>query len=300
MSHVVEEFVLTAGDGGHFLHVFQHDGGHGLVIEVGGFAVLEENVGILGGAADVRMLGIHGVHAELGHFVPVDQGTDVLIVDDFDLLHFVRGAESVEEMAKRHAGIDGRQMGHQGQIHAFLHGGGGQEGETGLTAGHDVLVIAEDGKRVGGQSASRNMEDAGQQFAGYLVHVGDHQQQALGGGEGGGQGAGRQGAVHGSGRAGLGLHFTHGHGLAHEVFAARGGPVVRQFAHDGRGRDGEDGRRVGQSVGNMRGCGIAVHGFHFRHVILLAPLLRRCSYKVPPTQGGGHAQTLTNSLKITS
>ena len=49
---------------------------------------------------------------------------------------------------------------------------------------------------------------AGQLLAGDLVHVGDHQQQALGGGVGGGQGAGGQRAVHRAGGAGLGLHLA--------------------------------------------------------------------------------------------
>jgi hypothetical protein len=42
------------------------------------------------------------------------------------------------------------------------------------------------------------VEDGAGQLARDLVHIGDHQQQALRGGEGGGQRAGLQRAVHGS------------------------------------------------------------------------------------------------------
>jgi len=51
------------------------------------------------------------------------------------------------------------------------------------------------------------------QLAGNLEQIGDHQQQALRGREGGGQRAALQRAMHGADGAGLGLHFDDvGHG----------------------------------------------------------------------------------------
>ena len=47
------------------------------------------------------------------------------------------------------------------------------------------------------------------QLAGDLVHVGDHQQQALRRGEGGGERAGLQRAVEGAGGAAFALHLDH-------------------------------------------------------------------------------------------
>ena len=73
--------------------------------------------------------------------------------------------------------------------------------------GHDIGMIAKDRERLGGQGAGGNMEDGRGQLAGDLEHVGDHQQQALRGGEGGGQRAGLQGAVHCARGAAFGLHF---------------------------------------------------------------------------------------------
>ena len=54
---------------------------------------------------------------------------------------------------------------------------------------HDVGVVAEDVEGVGRNSTRRNVEDGGQLLSGNLVHVGNHEQQALRGGIGGRHGA---------------------------------------------------------------------------------------------------------------
>ena len=77
----------------------------------------------------------------------------------------------------------------------------------------------------------------GQQLAGDLVHVGDHQQQALGCGVGGGQSARRQRAVDSAGGTGLRLHFDDLDGGAEDVFLALGRPLVHIVGH-GAGRGG--------------------------------------------------------------
>jgi len=53
------------------------------------------------------------------------------------------------------------------------------------------------------------MEHGREQFAGHLVHIRDHEQQALRGGVRRGQGAGIQRTVDSAGCAGLCLHFLH-------------------------------------------------------------------------------------------
>jgi hypothetical protein len=98
--------------------------------------------------------------------------------------------------------------------------------------------------------------------------------------------------VHGTGGTGFGLHFTHGHGLAHQVLATLGSHFVHDFAHDGRRGNGVNGSRVRQSVGNIRGGVIAVHGFHFRHLFLLARLSwRACFSGMDTPASGGLVQT---------
>ena len=85
-------------------------------------------------------------------------------------------------------------------------------------------MIAEDGQGMISQGTGGNVEHARQQLAGDLVHVGDHQQQALGCGVGGGQRAALKGAVYRAGGAGFRLHFRDLYLLAEQVqlpFAAQ-------------------------------------------------------------------------------
>jgi hypothetical protein len=57
------------------------------------------------------------------------------------------------------------------------------------------------------------MEHAGQEFACDAVQDGDHEQEALRRGEGGGKGTCLQGSVHGGDSAGFGLHLHEGNRL---------------------------------------------------------------------------------------
>ena len=112
------------------------------------------------------------------------------------------------------------------------------------------------------------MEDPGQQLTGYLVHVGDHEQKALGGGKGGGQGSCGQASVHGPGGTGLGLQLPDGYLLPEDVLVAFGGPFVGNLAHVGGGGNGIDGCSIAQGIGDV-GCScVSVNSFHFfRHKV---------------------------------
>jgi hypothetical protein len=68
-------------------------------------------------------------------------------------------------------------------------------------------VVAEDRQPLGGQRPGRDVEHRRGQLTGDLVHVGDHQQQALGRREGRAERASLEGAVHRPGRATLALHL---------------------------------------------------------------------------------------------
>ena len=116
-------------------------------------------------------------------------------------------SEAVEEVHERNPGCQGGFLGDKGEVHDFLHRVGAEHGEAGLADGHDVTVIAKNGKTLAGQGAGGDVEDRTCQFAGDLVHIGDHQQKALGSRKGGGQSAGGQSAVHGAGSAAFGLKF---------------------------------------------------------------------------------------------
>ena len=49
----------------------------------------------------------------------------------------------------------------EGQVVGFLHGSRGEQGETGLADGHDVLVIAEDGEPLSSDGAGGHVPAGG-------------------------------------------------------------------------------------------------------------------------------------------
>ena len=146
---------------------------------------------------------------------------------------------------------------------------GGQHGETGLAAGHHVAVVTEDAQSVSSQSTGGHVEHAGQQFAADLIHIGDHQQQALGSGEGAGESASGQRAVHSAGRAGFALHFSNMHLLTKQILAALSGPFVDVLGHGGGRRDGVDGGYVAESIRDMADSTVTVDGQFNSHGKLL-------------------------------
>ena len=228
--------------------------------------MLEEDVAVFMAAAGLGVLGVERLGAELGHGVHVAHFLQVFVVPLFDLLDLVGGAEAVEEVDKGNAALNGGQVGHRGQVHDLLGVGLGQHGETGLPGGVHVAVVTEDVQRLGGDGTGRHIEHAGQALRRDLVHVGDHQQQALGSGEGGGDGAGAKRTVNSAGGAGLGLHLNNLDLVAEDVLQARRAPLVNGVGHGAGGGDGVDGSNVGERIGYMRGRGIAIHGlFRSRH-----------------------------------
>jgi hypothetical protein len=177
-----------------------------------------------------------------------------------DLRHLVRGAETVEEVDHRNAPGQRRRLGDQREILRLLRRVGGEHGATGGAAGHDVGVIAKDRQRVRGQRARRNMQHEGSQFAGDLVQIGNEQQQALAGGEAGGQRTGGQRAVQRAGRAAFRLHLDDFRHRAPQVGAALRRPLVRPLAHVGGRRDGIDGDHLVAEVGDAGNGLVAVDG----------------------------------------
>jgi len=223
--------ILASDQLGELVHRLLDDGRHGLVIGVAGLATLEEDVGVLGRAADYGVLGVHGPIAMGLNQFHVDHRPDVVLAELLDLVHFVRSAEAVEEVEERHPGFQRGGVGDHGHVLRLLHGGGGEHRPAGRSAGHHVAVVAEDRQRVGGHRSGGDVEHGGSQLAGDLEHVGDHQQQTLRGGEGAGQGPGLQRTVNGSGGTRLALHFGYVGDRAEDVLPSRRSPGVRHLAH---------------------------------------------------------------------
>ena len=119
-------------------------------------------------------------------------------------------------------------------------------------------MVAEDRQGMGRHGARRHMEDRRRQFAGDLVHVGNHEEQALRGREGRGQRPGLQGAMHGAGGAALGLQLDNPRHGAPDVGPALRRPFVGEFAHAGGRRDRINGDDFGNAVGHVGDGFIAV------------------------------------------
>jgi hypothetical protein len=229
--HVVEQAVLAAGHLGQPVHLFLDQLGTGQVEPVAGLARLEEGVGVLGGAAQDRVLrGQRPLAVRLDRSL-VQHGSQLFVVQLLHLDHLVRGAEAVEEVQEGDPGAQGGGLAEQGEIVSLLDRSRGEQGEAGLPAGHHVGMVAEDRQRVGRDRARRDVHAHRRQLAGDLVHVGDHQQQALRGGEGRREGAGLQRSVHRSGSATFRLHLHDLGNLAPDVLATVDSPLVTQLAH---------------------------------------------------------------------
>ena len=258
---VVEELVITAGELVDLVHVVLDGVGQGIGLDIGAFLALEVDVGVHVVAPVGGMLGVQRLMTEGLQGLLIHQTTEILIVQSLDPLHLVGGTEAVKAVHEGIPAADGGQMSHGGQIHCLLRAGGHQHGIAGHTAGHEVSVVTEDGVMVGGHHAGRDVHDAGQELAAHGVHGGDHQHQALRGGEGGGQGASLQGTMAGAGSAGLRLHLDHVHCGTKQVLLALGRPLVHLFRHGGGRGDGVDGRHLGKGVRTVRGCRVAVHDY---------------------------------------
>ena len=260
---VFDQMIGTAGDFGKLVHLFLDDRDAGGIEAVDRFPPLEVDVRVLGGAAHDRT-----IRGEAPQAVGVDQivayhGAHVVEGQLLDLLNLVGGAEAVEEVHERNAGTQSGRLGDQGEVHDLLDIVGAEHGPAGGAAGHDVGMVAEYRERLCRDGSGRDVEDGGGQLAGDLVHVGDHQQQSLAAGEGRGQRAGLQRTMDGSGGATLGLQFGHQRHGAPDVLFTGGALDVGYFPHDGGGGDRVDGDDFVGGVGDVRGGGVAVDGYHF-------------------------------------
>lgn len=187
---VVEQTVFAAGDGRNLVHVVLYNLRHIVVGSVAGLAVLEEDVAVLGHAARYGSLGRKSALTEACEGLAVEQTLDVLLLELLDLLDLMRGAEAVEEVDEGDRRFDGAQVSHTGEVHNLLYGAFAQHGEACLAHRHHILMVAEDAQGMRSEGTSRNVEHAGELLAGYLVHVGDHEEQTLRSCVGGGEGTG--------------------------------------------------------------------------------------------------------------
>jgi hypothetical protein len=202
----------------------------------------------------------------------IQHGPAIVFGKLFNFVHFMRSPEPVVEVDERHTGFQRGGLGDQGHVLRLLHRGGTEHGPARGSASHHVAMVAEDRQGMGGHGPGRYMEDRRRQFAGNLEHVGDHQQQALGGGKCGGNRSGLQGAVDRTGRPGLALHFHNQRYRTENVLSSCRCPGIGHFAQSGRGRNRING---GHFVGQVRYIGrrfIAIDCYEASLCHGLAPL----------------------------
>ena len=275
---VVEQAVISAELGIDLAHVVLDDSRQGVVGLVAGLAVLEEDVAVLVRAARGGVLGVERVIAEGLDSVHVDHLGEIVVVPDGDLLDLVGGAEAVEEVQERNLALDGGEVRHGSEVHDLLDVALGEHGEAGLAAGHDVGVITEDVQSVGGDATGGHVEDARQALARDLVHVRDHEQQALRRRVGRGQSTGTERTVNGTSGTGLGLHLDDVDGRAEDVLLALRGPLVDMVGHRAGRRDRVDTRNFGERIRYVCGRLVAVHRLELtRHIPLSSQVGCTCS-----------------------
>ena len=230
-SVVVEETIFAASEVANLVHVVLYDGRNSGVVVVARLTMLEEHVGVLGSTAGNGLVGVHGTTAESSESLHVDKWLEVFLVKSLYLLDLVRSAETVEEVNERHAALDGAQVSNSSKVHNLLYRTLAQHGEAGLASCHYILVVTKDTQGVRSECASRNMENAWQQLTGNLVHVRDHQEQALRSGVGGGKSTRLERTVNGTRGTSLTLHFLHENSLAKDVFTTGSCPFVNVLCH---------------------------------------------------------------------
>ena len=197
-SIVREEVILTTCDLRELAQILLNDLGYCIVVGVAGLTVCEEGLGVLSGTTGDRTLRRHGTIAEALDVLFFNERTDILLVEQLNLVILVRGAETVEEVNERYAGLECCQVSSSGHIHYLLYRTFAEHSETSLAASHHILVVTEDTKRVRSQRTGRNVEYARNQLTGNLVHVRNHQEQTLRSSEGGGQCTSLQRTVNGT------------------------------------------------------------------------------------------------------
>jgi len=260
---------VTSGQFAETRHRLLNDLGEGIKPGVLRLASLEKHVRILRGTAQHRVLRRQGTATQGNDLLLGQQRLQDGIVERRNLGHFVRGAETIEEMQHRDPTGQRRRRRNGRHVMRLLHRIGRQQCKAGRPGGHHVGMVAEDRQRVCRDGTCCDMEDGRRQFAGNLVHVGDHQQQPLRRGERRGQRAGLQRAMHGTRRPAFGLQFDDAGYATPDIEFALCRPFIGQLAHAGRRGNRVDGDHFGNAEGHVGDGFVAIDGEHVFHGVFL-------------------------------
>ena len=115
-----------------------------------------------------------GINLRLRH-----QSEDRVIGQRYNLIDFMRCAETIKEMNKRNSAFQRSNLRNQRKILSFLYAAGAQHGAARLPNGHYVRMVAKDRQCMSGNGASSNVQHKWRQLTGQFVQRRDHQQQTL-------------------------------------------------------------------------------------------------------------------------
>ena len=191
-----------------------------VVYGIYGFSVLEINVRILVGSPHVRMLRIERGGAKTLKRLEIVHVFEICVVPDCDFLHFVRGPKSIKEIDERYLPLKRGHVRNRSEIHDFLRIGLGEHSKTRLPTGHDIGMIAKNTKSVRSDGTRSYVKDARELLGRNLIHVGNHEQQALRSGIRCSQGARAKSTVNGAGSACFRLHLDDTYTRAKHIFLA--------------------------------------------------------------------------------
>ena len=270
-TSVVEQVVLTTGDGGDLVHGSLDLFGASIVEGLGDNAVLHVDILGLGDTTLVRMVGVQSSLAEvIGSFVGIDLG-DFFARNGVDGVDFVRDSPTVEEVQEGNTAGDGGQVGDESQIVSFLDAVRGEDGETGLTSSHDIGVFAEKRKGLLGDHTRGDVDDSGKETTGNTIHVGNHQHHTLGGSKGGSEKTTDERTMESTSSTGFGLgmmrvdrdmtylHFANTESISENILSTLNGPGISVLTHRGRGTDGIENGSIADIVSGRSSSFITIN-----------------------------------------
>ena len=176
---IFKRLIAAAGGIGEIIHRLFNVIVDRVVPRVGGFTRLEVSIRVCGGTANNRMFRVQGAGAVGGDLLLRQQAADRIVGQRHDFVNLMRRAEPVEEVNKRHAALERRNMRDQRKVLRFLHATGAQHGAAGLAHRHDVGMVAKNRQRMGRDGARRDVQHKGRQLPGQFIQRGDHQQETL-------------------------------------------------------------------------------------------------------------------------
>ena len=252
MTRVVGQAVAAAGSFREGRHGLLDDAGDAGVERVHGLARLEVDVRVLRGSTDERTLGRKRASAMSTDEIFGYELAQVVVGERLDRIQLVRRSEPVEEVHERHTRAQCRGLRDERQIVSLLDGRRSEQRKACLPDCHHVGVVAEDRKALSRERTGSNVQHRRGELPRDLVHVRDHEQQALRCGERRREGAALQRAVESAGGTSLALHLDDGGDASPQVRPPLTRPLVGKLGHRRRRSDRVDAADLVESVGNRR------------------------------------------------